>query len=246
MNKKTYNKIRIFAVGCSHAYHEQIKVPENVDIMIHTGDESNYRDWFRNEQECIKFLKWYGSQKATHKIFVAGNHSSAIYEKYVKRGEIESYGITYLEDEGIYIDDLFIYGTPWTKNFFNWSFMKSEAEMAEVWKAVPDYTDILVTHSPVYGILDKVTNQGFLECCGCPHLLTAIEVDKMINPLLVVHSHIHDNAGITNFGTAKVSEEGTVYANVSLVEDGKFGEGIKHNDILFEIEDKKIINITET
>lgn len=232
--------LKIFCIGCTHGYHDQIVIPDGTDIMIHTGDATNVKSPIMNVDEMENFLKWYSLVDVKYKIFIAGNHDGSIQAKLISKKYIESFGIIYLEDESIEIEGLNIYGTPWTPRFFDWHFMKDRSKMERVWDAVPNNTDILVTHGPAKGFLDCSYNRkGELEFCGCSNMATQIKREKL-SPMLIVHSHIHDCKDIINFGIRSFNK--TTIANVSSLMDGRFDKGLVHNGILFEVEDKKIIN----
>lgn len=238
--------LKVFCIGCTHGFHESIKIPDGIDMIIHTGDESNYKNVYLNKEECLNFLTWFGNLNVKYKIFVAGNHSTAIYQKHITKKDIESYGIIYLEDESVEIEGLHIYGTPWTPTFFDWSFMRDRGKMERVWDAIdPFQCDILVTHGPAKGFLDtSYDRSGKMEYCGCSNLSKKI-VNGTLTPFLMVHSHIHDMKGVINYGTRMYNK--TTFANVSMVLDGAFDKGIIHNGIIFDIdiENKKIINIEQ-
>mgnify|MGYP003480281422 CR=1 FL=1 len=51
----------------------------NIDIVIHSGDESNYKDQYQNEPEFRDFILWFANLKIKHKVFIAGNHSSFVF-----------------------------------------------------------------------------------------------------------------------------------------------------------------------
>ena len=76
----------------------------------------------------------------------------------------------------------------------NWAFMKPEAGLAEVYAAIPEGIDILVTHQPPYGYGDRWVNErtGAEEHLGSHALLSAIE---RIKPRLVICGHIHGGHG---------------------------------------------------
>jgi len=100
--------------------------------------------------------------------------------------------VVYLEDESVVIDNVNFYGTPVQKHFCNWAFNRDESKMAQHWAAIPDETDVLITHSPPYSILDLVPNQG--ECHGSPSLYK--EVVERIKPKVSLFGHIHEGYGI--------------------------------------------------
>jgi len=234
-------KLRIYAVGCTHQFHDNLIIPENVDIMLHTGDATNVKSPIMNVEEMKNFLEWYSSLDIKYKVFVAGNHDTSIEAGLIKKNYIESFGIIYLQDTSVNIEGLNIYGTPWTPRFSDWAFMKDRSKMERVWDAVPIDTDILVTHGPAKGFLDTSRNRdGSMEFCGCANLAKKL-INKQLSPSLMVHSHIHDCKGIVNFGIRSFNE--TVLANVSSVLDGHFTKGLIHNGILFESEDKKITKV---
>ena len=69
----------------------------------------------------------------------------------------------YLEDSGIEIDGVRFWGSPWTPNFMDWAFMLDRDELLyQKWKAIPEHTDVLITHGPPKGIGDLVAMHGCL------------------------------------------------------------------------------------
>jgi Icc-related predicted phosphoesterase len=70
---------------------------------------------------------------------------------------------------------------------------------------IPSDTDILVAHTPPWGVCDR-TIKG--EEAGCPELLSAI---KRVRPALVVFGHIQEAYGVGSVG-------GSLCLNVSLAD----------------------------
>jgi Icc-related predicted phosphoesterase len=58
-----------------------------------------------------------------------------------------------------------------------------------VWAKIPNGVDVLVTHGPPFGVLDRTTTD---ELVGCEELLMAVE---RAQPRLHVFGHIHEGAG---------------------------------------------------
>ena len=95
-----------------------------------------------------------------------------------------------------------IWGSPWTLRFPGENprclafTCETEEELAEHWKCIPEDTDILVTHSPAYGVLDTVHREVF-----CGERDENVGSESLIKPL--VHSdcrlhicgHIHEGYG---------------------------------------------------
>ncbi|KAF9885774.1 hypothetical protein FE257_012356 [Aspergillus nanangensis] len=111
-----------------------------------------------------------------------------------------------------------VYASPWTPEFCRWAFAydrsvdrfnpaeaAKEEESASVenegalerfvaTNPIPDYpgVDIVLTHGPPYGVLDRVV--GSHESVGCEHLFRAVSRAK---PRLHVFGHIHEGYGAT-------------------------------------------------
>lgn len=223
---------RIYHLSDSHGFHFEFKIPDvEIDIVIHSGDESNHNIPAINHGECLDFLEWYSQFPAKYKILVAGNHSTAIANGLVSKKTIESFGIIYLENEYVEIEGIKIFGSPYTPTFGTWAFMKARNTINRLWNNFTDPADILVLHGPPKGILDLSYSQdtGALEKCGDNSLHKMI---TRMKPQLVLFGHIHDNKDNYNFGI--MSRNGVTYSNAAAVVDGKFNKGIvNHGNLLF-------------
>jgi Icc-related predicted phosphoesterase len=71
------------------------------------------------------------------------------------------------------------------------AFTCTEAELKEKWALIPEDVDILVTHSPPYGILDGTL---FQENVGSISLYERLYSEK-IKPRLHVFGHVHESYG---------------------------------------------------
>jgi len=223
--------MKIWHISDTHTHERMLEVPD-VDIVIHSGDFSNYRNFYENEPEAKTFLQWYGNLNIKHKILIAGNHDAfpAIAPQEFKE-LCDYYHINYLENESVNIEGINIFGSPLTPSFGNWYFMKARHKIGEYWKEVPDNTDILVVHGPPKGILDlSYSREGVLEYCGCKSLRNNI-LDR-IKPKFVCFGHIHNCDDIINAGTLKLSYYDTIFSNGSVVTDGKFGQVSSNGNIL--------------
>lgn len=171
------------------------------DMLLCAGDIS-YRG---KEKNVRKFLTWFSSRPAKYKIFVAGNHDF-IFEKNPEQARAildEFPDVIYLENSSVEVEGLKIWGSPWTPWFHNWAFNARTEKIRSVWSQIPDDTDILITHGPPRGILDKTywTN----EEVGCPWLARNI---TRIKPKLHVFGHIHEGYGM-------IEKDGTTFVNAS-------------------------------
>jgi Icc-related predicted phosphoesterase len=234
--------MKIWHISDTHSKHSQLKVPDNIDLVIFSGDCSNPREPVLNEKEVRDFLTWFHRLPIKNKIFCAGNHDTSIYKGLISREEIEQHGVVYLNHESTEVLGLKIFGSPYTPSFGNgWAYNVRRDRLHEYWKVIPDDTDIIVTHGPPKGILDLATKyygkqeEGryygeIMEYCGDLALLKRI---YQINPLLNCFGHIHDNEDNFNSGIKTIPLLRTIFSNASIVKDGQFDKPIiRHGNII--------------
>jgi Icc-related predicted phosphoesterase len=167
------------------------------EMLIHAGDAT----MMGRLDEVRAFAKWMRRQPHLHKLYVPGNHDFA-FELNSPNHDIAlafmaDAGVTVLIDSLVTIQGLRIYGMPWTPTFGRWAFMRDKSGMERACAQIPDRLDILITHGPPYGILDR---NGEGERCGSGALLERI---KDTAPRLNVHGHIHPGHGMEmRYGTA--------------------------------------------
>lgn len=227
--------MKIIHISDTHSFHRMYPmiIFEGVDLVIHSGDCSNYMDPYKNKEEVLDFIEWYKTVPVTNKIYVAGNHDTSIEKRLITKSDFTDNGIIYLENEGIEVNGLKIWGSPHTPRFGDWAFMKARDKLNRVWEGIPDDTDVLVVHGPPKGILDLSYDRYHnLEMCGCSALRKRVE--KM-NLKLMCFGHIHDGEGVSNQGWAKIGGKETIYSNAACVYDGKFDRGLTSYGNEFEI-----------
>lgn len=225
--------MRIWHISDTHTYHGLLTIPQGIDMVIHSGDCSNPRDPYTNEPEVRDFIHWFKSLPIQHKIYVAGNHDTSIEKKLITKQYFQDYNIIYLEDDLVEIEGVMIYGNPYTPIFGQWAFMKDRVKLDRYWKkAIPSSLDILVTHGPPKGILDKSYDRdNYMECCGDKSLFNKV---MEVQPAYHLFGHIHNCKDIINAGMQKLSVCDTWFSNGSVVTDGKFGT-LSSNGNIFEI-----------
>ncbi len=185
---------RIVCISDTHTQHAKLNLPA-ADILIHSGDWTH-----RGEQNnTIRFLKWFEKQDYKHKIFIAGNHDfypDKTYVDFMRLVKIHAPSCTYLQDETIVAEGFKIHGSPVTPYFGNWAFNRRENEIQKHWDMIPDDTQILVTHGPPYGFGDRLGANGSqpFERVGCLNLLKTIDT-RLFNLNLHVYGHIHEGYG---------------------------------------------------
>ena len=128
------------------------------------------------------------------KIFVAGNHETNFPKQSREHTAVLlAPSCIYLEDASITVSGIHFYGSPWNvlrHNSFARAFSISYSSLPAHWREIPQDTDVLVTHSPAYGVSDLGSNKHMLnttrycDLCqdyhkvfthfGCPSLLDEI------------------------------------------------------------------------
>lgn len=68
---------------------------------------------------------------------------------------------TYLEHESVEVEGIKIFGSPYTLEYCQTAFQYKPNLDEVIWSKIPKDVDILVTHCPPYGILDKSNNGKF-------------------------------------------------------------------------------------
>jgi Icc-related predicted phosphoesterase len=190
--------LRIVCLSDTHNKLSSIAVPDG-DILVHAGDFCGHG----RLNEVKMFNEEIGKLPHKHKIVIAGNHDWPLERQPQEARELLT-NVIYLQDESFEIEGLNFYGSPWQPEFFSWAFNlpRNSAKLAEKWDMIPAGTDIVITHGPPHGILDK-TSSGHLA--GCELLRKRLEVLK---PQAHVFGHIHEG-----YGTHKQDE--TLFVNAS-------------------------------
>jgi len=209
MNKE----LEIVVISDTHGQEQYLDLPPG-DVIIFCGDCET------NISRVKKFIEWFSKLDYRYKIMIAGNHDS-LFEKmgYDTTFKMcDEKGIIYLQDTEIIIEDLKIYGSPWTPEFCGWHFMLPENSLKSKWDSIPEDTDILITHGPAYGIGDLVKNSYGTD----PHVGSTTLTEKIQKmPHLKYHliGHIHEGRGIyqtSGFTTINASVLDHNYKNIKI------------------------------
>ena len=220
--------MKILHISDTHGFHSRFPDEKfkDIDIVIHSGDCSNYKDAYRNAIEVADFIEWYKDVPVKYKIYVAGNHDTSIERKRITKEDFEANGIIYLENSFVNINGVKFYGTPVTPSFNDWAFMKARDKTHKVWEAIPEDTRVLIVHGPPKGIRDlSFDRDGKLEFCGDNALMKrCISLQNTLK--FVCFGHIHNMDGVYNQGISTFSMTQTVFSNAACVDDGRFDRGL--------------------
>jgi Icc-related predicted phosphoesterase len=222
--------MRITHISDTHNKHKQLdgKLPGGV-LLIHSGDISS----LGRKHEVEQFIKWFGKQDYTHKVFIAGNHDMSFDREELLRNKLAHFegrteydtecavgkpewvvemldnlpdNVYYLENSSIKLEGINIWGSPVSPSFgYGWGFNKDRGhDINEVWSTIPMDSDIVITHSPIYGYNDRAQNTN--ENVGCADLYHRLHEVK---PHLHFAGHIHEGHG---WGTIPYKDEwGDIY-----------------------------------
>jgi Icc-related predicted phosphoesterase len=189
--------MRVVLISDTHNRHAELTVPEG-DLLLHGGDFTMRG----TEREISAFDEWLASLPHRDKVVIAGNHDRLFEEEpRIARSLIRH--AEYLQDSGITIGGISIWGSPWQPWFMDWAFnLRHAAELRAVWEKIPAATSILLTHGPPHGILDRVIHGKEV---GCGELLAAV---ARVRPRFHLFGHIHEGYG-------REVRDGTTFINAS-------------------------------
>lgn len=189
--------MKICAISDTHEH--KIMIPK-CDVLAIAGDISSWGTipWF--VENFIPYLK---EQKFKQCILVFGNHDDVIYRdsdwKYVMKKYLPS-NIKVLTNQSFTYKGFKFYGIPQVTPF-------DDFDEKLVFSKIPYGTDILITHTPPYGINDCVKGDNYP--LGSVSLLSRI---IQVKPKIHIFGHVH---------TGKKYREwnGTKFYNVSVLDE---------------------------
>lgn len=192
--------------------HGQMPKLKGGDLLIIAGDMTA-----RDELvEWGRFFEWLKRQEYRKKILIAGNHDNffrtgfpmnqkeaedlqEVQSFLIEQGEMEQPDFEYLCDSGFEFDGFKIWGSPWNLSFPSMNeeciafTVHTEEELAKQWAKIPSDTNILITHSPPFGIFDKTYTRSRV---GSKTLSNEVQLRlKKLN--LHCFGHIHEGYGMS-------------------------------------------------
>ena len=182
--------MKILHLSDTHGAHRRLHNLHEADIVVHSGDFT----MTGSEAEAIDFLNWFCDLPYRQKIFICGNHDMCMFGANI--GGLDS-NVHYLCNSGIKIDGIKFYGVP--------MFMEDcvTDRQAKFYENIPSDTDVLITHSPTYGILDFDDDINY----GSEELLAKL---PSLNLKAHLFGHIHAQHGI-------IEKNGTIFSNGAIM-----------------------------
>ncbi|MGM9866264.1 MAG: metallophosphoesterase [Lepagella sp.] len=182
--------MKILHLSDTHNCHHRLRDLPEADVVVHSGDFC----MVGTEQEAIDFMNWFCDLPYRQKIFICGNHDACLYGANIEG--LDS-NVHYLCNSGIEIEGIKFYGI----SMFTEDCISDRQNRN--YSNIPIDTDVLITHSPAFGILDFDDNIHY----GSEELLTRLSA---LNLRAHLFGHIHANHGITTIGN-------TIFSNGAIM-----------------------------
>ncbi len=199
-----------------HGYYPKL---EGGDLLIVAGDLTARH----SISELDDFNEWMREQEYRKKILIAGNHDtffeSGVYncDNPIDGTVFVDPSIEYLCDSGTEFEGLKIWGSPWSLSFPGinpkcCAFTGDEKKLFDSYDKIPKGIDILITHCPPFGILDKCKKRHV----GSRSLYGWLKYVE--RPRLHVFGHIHEGYGQEEFFST-YNDEMMLSVNCSVVNE---------------------------
>ena len=192
--------MKIAHLSDTHNLHNEVKLLPEADVVVHSGDFTNYG----TDDEILDFINWFAALPYRHKIFVCGNHDFNLWDA----DNIEDLprNVHFLQDRAVVIDGVKFYGA---------GFMHYACR-------IPSNMQVLITHEPPRGILDREDSCGIGE-------YGSDEICRQVFDLPALRLHLFGHSH-GNYG--QKTEQGIIFSNAALADD--FGN-IVHPPRVIEI-----------
>ena len=182
--------MKILHLSDTHGCHHQLRELPEADVIVHSGDFTMNG----SEAEAFDFMNWFCDLPYRHKIFICGNHDDCLYGANIDG--LDS-NVHYLCNSGVELEGIKFYGVP----MFMYDCVTDG--QSRNYANIPTDIDVLITHSPAYGILDFDDGIHY----GSKELLSKLSHLSMKAHLF---GHIH-----SQHGTKTIN--GTVFSNGSIM-----------------------------
>lgn len=144
------------------------------------------------------FKPWCEALPCNKVFFIAGNHDWVCLRDsdFMRSIFPMDSKVTYLcQDKTVYQSEdgkeYSLFGTPYCRQFCNWAFMEEDEVLYQLYQAIPQNVDILLTHDQPYGYGDIILQHTYWntgENLGNKPLLEAIFIKQ---PKYMFCGHLH-------------------------------------------------------
>ena len=181
----------ILHLSDTHGCHRRLRDLPEADVVVHSGDFTMNG----SESEAIDFMNWFCDLPYRHKVFICGNHDDCLYGAAIDGLDAN---VNYLCNSGIEIEGLKFYGVPM---FMEYCITDRQSRN---YASIPNDTEVLITHSPAYGILDFDDDINY----GSEEILEIIPI--LHNLKAHLFGHIHARNGI-------MEQNGVIFSNGAIM-----------------------------
>ncbi len=171
-------------ISDTHGQHDAVLLPRG-NMIIHAGNIT--KNGTRSEVE--DFLQWFVHLHYKFKIFIAGAHDHFFENEPRLARRLIPAGVIYLEESGVELGGLKIWGSPFNSANHGSAFSQTEDKITDHWEKIPDDSDMVIIHTPPYGILDKNATG---EHEGSKALLRKL---VRVEPRYFIYGHRHSTHG---------------------------------------------------
>ncbi len=223
-------ELKVVALSDMHGYLPKIK--RGSEVMLIAGDivPLSIQGYNKISQEWVldEFCEWAMKQPVDKVFVIPGNHDWGLYIDDPEFAELsaklltQSYNKVILSKDNIHnYKGLRIVTSPWCKQFYNWAYMLSDAELTKKFNGLLEknenkLVDILLTHDAPYGASDQLLEStAWNPITPGPHIGNKPLADfvKQLKPSYHFHGHLHS----TNHEKEMLGDT-TIY-NVSIVSE---------------------------
>lgn len=177
------------------------------DVYVFPGDMTSYGR-ARELSEWRELIQIHMLDQGKKVVAIAGNHEVEVEDSpHASMLIIEpdpANGFFWLHDSVCEIDGFKFFGSPYTPWFHGLAYnVRTEEELQTHWDLIPEGCDVVITHGPPKGILDRTQSGMYV---GSSSLADTI---AKIKPQLHCFGHIHESYGSKMIG-------GVTYVNASI------------------------------
>jgi Icc-related predicted phosphoesterase len=161
----------------------------------------------RTIPELMEMRDWLNELPHKDVVVVYGNHDFTEELSAEQSRQVFGNKITYLQNSSAFVQGFKIWGSPYSPYFNGWAWMQPDNMLKEIWDSIPTETEILITHTMPYGILDGVLPR--MQSVGS---LTLRDRIKDVHPYIQIGGHLHESFG-------QYTDGKTDYYNVAVMDE---------------------------
>lgn len=201
--------MRLVCVSDTHGLYSEVVGGEVQDlqlpagnVLIHCGD---FSAWEGKSRDCLRLKEWLQTVPSfTKTIIVPGNHDRLCEVAPALASTL--IGIQIITHGRFMLGNTKCFGTSYQPQFGAWSFNRPPEQRTAIFEEIPQDTELLVTHCPPFGHLDRVHGESQGD------KILAERIAQLPALKYVIFGHIHEGYG-------QETVNGITYINCSLLNE---------------------------